>query len=63
MAVTLFYNPCLNDLQILEKSSDEVHKFEGGVQSMPADNLGRNDAGSFGRCFSSDKFNGFCMCD
>ena len=38
-------------------------KFEGGVQSVPANNLGRNDTGSFRICFSSDKLNGFSMCD
>ena len=53
----------LNDLQTLDKSSDKVHKFKGGLQSIPANNLVSNDIGGFRRCFSSDKFCGFCMCD
>ena len=63
MAMTLFYNPCLNDLKILDKSSDKVHKLKGSVQSIPANNLGSNDIGGFRRWFSSDKFNGFCICN
>ena len=27
MAMTLFYNPCLNDLQILDESSDKMQKL------------------------------------
>ena len=30
MAMTLFYSHYLNDLEILKKSSDKVHKFKGG---------------------------------
>ena len=63
MAMTLFYSHYLNDLEILEKSSDKVHKLKGGVQSIPANNSGSDDIGGFRRCFSSDKFNGFCICD
>ena len=53
----------LNDLQTLDKSSDKVHKFKGGLQSIPANNLVSNDIGGFRKCFTGNKFCGFCMCD
>ena len=28
MAMTLFYNPCLNDLQILDESSDKMQNLK-----------------------------------
>ena len=31
-----------------KKSSNKVHKFKGGVQSIPANNLGSNDMDGFG---------------